>query len=180
MQDAWRAYLELAYGLTEASRKKAREVARDLLGRGEATAGQVQAFVDDLVSTSRSNREGLVRLVRYEVDRALGAVGLATVDQVAELTARMQDLERRLTAETGPAAAGTGAAAAAAAATATAAKPPVAKKAVVKKAVAKKAVAKKAVAKKAVPTRTGAFAETPKRAAPGGATPRTTGRKAAG
>jgi polyhydroxyalkanoate synthesis regulator phasin len=178
MQDAWRAYLELAYGLTEASRKKAREVARDLLGRGEATAGQVQAFVDDLVSTSRSNREGLVRLVRYEVDRALGAVGLATVDQVAELTARMQDLERRLTAETGPAAAGTGATAAAA--TATAAKPPVAKKAVVKKAVAKKAVAKKAVAKKAVPTRTGAFAETPKRAAPGGATPRTTGRKAAG
>jgi polyhydroxyalkanoate synthesis regulator phasin len=173
MQDAWRAYLELAYGLTEASRKKAREVARDLLGRGEATAGQVQAFVDDLVSTSRSNREGLVRLVRYEVDRALGAVGLATVDQVAELTARMQDLERRLTAETGPAAAGTGAAAAAA--TATAAKPPVAKKAVVKK-----AVAKKAVAKKAVPTRTGAFAATPKRAAPGGATPRTTGRKAAG
>jgi len=173
MQDAWRAYLELAYGLTEASRKKAREVARDLLGRGEATAGQVQAFVDDLVSTSRSNREGLVRLVRYEVDRALGAVGLATVDQVAELTARMQDLERRLTAETGPAAAGTGAAAAAA--TATAAKPPVAKKAVVKK-----AVAKKAVAKKAVPTRTGAFAATAKRAAPGGATPRTTGRKAAG
>ena len=171
MQDAWRAYLELAYGLTEASRKKAREVARDLLGRGEATAGQVQAFVDDLVSTSRSNREGLVRLVRYEVDRALGAVGLATVDQVAELTARMQDLERRLTAETGPAAAGTGAAAA----TATAAKPPVAKKAVVKK-----AVAKKAVAKKAVPTRTGAFAATAKRAAPGGATPRTTGRKAAG
>jgi polyhydroxyalkanoate synthesis regulator phasin len=173
MQDAWRAYLELAYGLTEASRKKAREVARDLLGRGEATAGQVQAFVDDLVSTSRSNREGLVRLVRYEVDRALGAVGLATVDQVAELTARMQDLERRLTAETGPAAAGTGATAAAA--TATAAKPPVAKKAVVKK-----AVAKKAVAKKAVPTRTGAFAATAKRAAPGGATPRTTGRKAAG
>jgi polyhydroxyalkanoate synthesis regulator phasin len=178
MQDAWRAYLELAYGLTEASRKKAREVARDLLGRGEATAGQVQAFVDDLVSTSRSNREGLVRLVRYEVDRALGAVGLATVDQVADLTARMQDLERRLTAETGPAAAGTGATAAAA--TATAAKPPVAKKAVVKKAVAKKAVAKKAVAKKAVPTRTGAFAATAKRAAPGGATPRTTGRKAAG
>jgi polyhydroxyalkanoate synthesis regulator phasin len=173
MQDAWRAYLELAYGLTEASRKKAREVARDLLGRGEATAGQVQAFVDDLVSTSRSNREGLVRLVRYEVDRALGAVGLATVDQVADLTARMQDLERRLTAETGPAAAGTGATAAAA--TATAAKPPVAKKAVVKK-----AVAKKAVAKKAVPTRTGAFAATAKRAAPGGATPRTTGRKAAG
>ncbi|MGH3680800.1 MAG: phasin family protein, partial [Natronosporangium sp.] len=104
MQDAWRAYLELALGLTEASRKKAREVARELVGKGEATAAQAQSLVDDLISTSRTNREGLARLVRYEVDRALGAVGLATSDEVADLTTRLRDLERRLN-ESGTAAA---------------------------------------------------------------------------
>ncbi|MPZ28511.1 MAG: hypothetical protein GEV12_19450 [Micromonosporaceae bacterium] len=146
MQDAWRAYLELALGLTEASRKKAREVARELVGRGEATAAQAQSLVDDLISASRTNREGLVRLVRYEVDRALGAVGLATVDEVADLTARLREVERRLN-ESGT---GTGAAESALAGTAAAPKRAAAKKAVVKKAVVKKAAANKAVAKKTV------------------------------
>jgi polyhydroxyalkanoate synthesis regulator phasin len=94
MQDAWRAYLELALGVTETSRRKAEQVARDLIGKGGATAAQVQEFVEDLVSSSRTNREGLVKLVRYEVDRALGVVGLATADEVAELTDRVRKLER--------------------------------------------------------------------------------------
>jgi polyhydroxyalkanoate synthesis regulator phasin len=141
MQDAWRAYLELAFGLTEASRKKAREVAKEVLGRGGATAAQVQAFVDDLVSTSRANREELARLVRYEVDRALGAVGLATAEEVADLTNRLRELERRLS---GPgAAAGTVPPAGGhAAAAPPPVKPPPAKKAVAKKAVAKQPASK--------------------------------------
>lgn len=96
MQDAWRAYLELALGLTEASRRKAEQVVKDLLGKGGATAAQIQGFADELVSTSRANREGLVRLVRHEVDRALGVVGLATADEVAGLTTRVRQLERQL------------------------------------------------------------------------------------
>ncbi len=43
-----------------------------------------------------ANREALTKLVRFEVDRALGAVGLATADEVAELTRRVHDLERQL------------------------------------------------------------------------------------
>lgn len=96
MQDAWRAYLELALGLTEASRRKAEQVARDLLKKGGATASQMQSVVEELVSTSRANREELAKLVRYEVDRALGAVGLATAEDIAQLTSRVRQLERRL------------------------------------------------------------------------------------
>jgi polyhydroxyalkanoate synthesis regulator phasin len=170
MQDAWRAYLELAFGLTEASRKKAREVARELLGRGEATAAQVQSFVDDLLSTSRTNRDGLVRLVRYEVDRAFGAVGVATSDEVAELTARLRELERRLT-EPGPVAAtapsGTGPA-----------RKPMAKKAVPKKAVPEKAVPEKAVPKKTAPAKA-VPEKTAKQAGPGPAR-KASGRKTTG
>jgi polyhydroxyalkanoate synthesis regulator phasin len=146
-QEAWRAYLELALGVTEASRKKAQKVAKRLAGKGGATAQQLQSLADNLVSTSLANREALTKLVRFEVDRALGAVGLATAEEVADLQRRIEDLERQV-----------GGAAAAALATgpqAPAGAP--AKKAVAKKTVARKttttvgttAVAKRAVAKKA-------------------------------
>lgn len=135
MQDAWRAYLELALGLSEASRRKAQQVVRDLAGRGEATAAQLQAAASELLSANRANRETIVRLVRYEVERALGAVGLATAEEVGTLTARVEELERRLRE---PAGAGE-----------PAPTKQTAKKAA-KKTVAKKA-AKKTVAKKAAP-----------------------------
>lgn len=145
MQDAWRAYLELALGLTEASRRRAEKVAKDLLDRGGATAGQVQSLVEELLETSRSNREELVKLVRYEVERAVGAVGLATADDVAELTARVRELERRL--RESPAAGGERAPAKQTTGGGTTQKA-TAKKTTAKKAPAKKATAKQAPAKK--------------------------------
>jgi polyhydroxyalkanoate synthesis regulator phasin len=158
MQDAWRAYLELAFGLTEASRRKAKQVAVELAGKGGATASQLQTLAEDLLSTSRKNRDGLARLVRYEVERALGALGLATADEVNELSGRIRELERQLR-ETGQSSAAStttaGAsspAAASSAASKTIAKTP-AKKTVAKKVVAKKATAAKKAAsgKAAVP-----------------------------
>ncbi|GAA2217805.1 histone H1-like repetitive region-containing protein [Micromonospora olivasterospora] len=160
MQDAWRAYLGLAMGLTEAPRKKAREVVRRAVGSGGATAAQIQALAEELLSTGLANREALTKLVRFEVDRALGVVGLATADEVAELTRRVRELERQLReAKAGPPAASGGAPSGGpATGTAEPATPPgsatVAKKTVAKKTVAKKAVAKKTVAKKAVAKKT--------------------------
>jgi polyhydroxyalkanoate synthesis regulator phasin len=150
-QDAWRAYLELALGVTEASKKKAQKVAKRLAGRGGTTAQQLQSLADNLVSTSLANREALTKLVRFEVDRALGAVGLATADEVADLQSRIGDLERQLRQEQ---ALGESAAVGAGAPAVPVKKPPVpAKKAVARKAVTKKTVAKagptRAVAKKA-------------------------------
>lgn len=152
MQDAWKAYMEVALGLTDASRKKATKVAKGLVGKGNATATQVQALAEDLISTGMANRESLTRLVRYELDRALGVVGLATAEEVADLTARVKDLERQLqeaqeampaplaAADNGSPAADNGA-------------PTPARRTVAKKAVAKKAVAKKAAPAKAAPAK---------------------------
>jgi len=156
MQDAWRAYLEVALGLTEASRKKAREVTKNLFDRGEATAAQLQNAASELLATSRANRETLARLVRYEVDRALGALGLATSEEVTELTERVRELERAVHATGGVAVPGapaarpvTAQAAPAKAARKTPAKKTPGKKATVKKAAAKKATAKQATTKQA-------------------------------
>lgn len=96
MQDALRAYVELALGVTEASRKKAEQVVKKLVGQGEAKVAQFQGAVEELLATSRANREAIVRLVRYEVERAVSAVGLATADDVAELRDRVRELERQL------------------------------------------------------------------------------------
>ncbi|MEV6377059.1 phasin family protein [Micromonospora musae] len=183
MQDAWRAYLELAMGLTEAPRKKAQDVVRRLAGSGGTSAAQLQALGEELISTGMANRDALTKLVRFEVDRALGRVGLATAEEVAELTRRVQELERQLR-EARSAAAGTSRPAAApggppqppapvtasqdsGAAGGPAAPPtagpvpssgslsaPVATPPAKKAVVAKKAVAKKAVAKKAEPGKT--------------------------
>ncbi|GIF26877.1 polyhydroxyalkanoate synthesis regulator phasin [Actinoplanes tereljensis] len=98
MPDAWRAYLEMALGLTEAPRKRAQKAVGDLVNRGGATATQLQGLVEDLMSTGMANREALTNIVRYEVDKALGVVGLATAEEVTELTTRVRDLEKELRA----------------------------------------------------------------------------------
>ena len=51
---------------------------------------------DDLIAQSKSNREALTALVKFEVDKGLGRVGLASVDEVNELTARVRSLEAQL------------------------------------------------------------------------------------
>jgi polyhydroxyalkanoate synthesis regulator phasin len=96
MQDAGRAYMELVLGLTEASKKKATKVAKRLIGKGGATAEQLQVLAEEMVKASTSNRDALTKLVRYELDRALGVVGLATSEEVDKLNARVRELEQQL------------------------------------------------------------------------------------
>ena len=102
MRKAVRTYLELAMGVTDTSTKKVRKAVEEAVGKGGATADQIKALTSDLMAARSANREGISKLVRFEVDRALGVVGLATADEVSELTARVRDLERQLRqAETG-------------------------------------------------------------------------------
>jgi polyhydroxyalkanoate synthesis regulator phasin len=144
VKDAIKGYLALATGLTEVTRQRATSAAKALVAQGEATAGQVTALADDLVAQSRSNREAVVALVKYEVDKALDRVGLAPKDEVEALQRRIATLESQLRATSG----GSSPAKKAPAKKAAAKKAP-AKKAAAKKAPAKKAAAKKAPAKKA-------------------------------
>jgi polyhydroxyalkanoate synthesis regulator phasin len=107
-RDAWRTYLELALGLTEASRKKAKKAIKSLVNQSGTSVEQVRSMTEELVETSLANREAIAKLVRGELDRALGLVGLASAEEVAELNERIAELERRLrAAESGTAADGT-------------------------------------------------------------------------
>lgn len=103
MRDALKNYLALANGLTEVGRRRALAASKALVAQGEATVEQVSSLAEDLVETSRSNRDMITALVRNEVDKALARVGLATADEVRRLTTRLQSLESSLRAGAKPA-----------------------------------------------------------------------------
>jgi polyhydroxyalkanoate synthesis regulator phasin len=104
--DDLRSYLQMASGLTEATTGKAREIVSDLMAQGlSLTAkavpapemmGQVQELAEDLVSTSRENREALLGLIRAEVDRAVGRMGFVREDELAALRRHVLRLEQLL------------------------------------------------------------------------------------
>jgi hypothetical protein len=96
--DVVRSYWEVAGGLTDVTRARAVATARAVWsGDGvdqvvPGALGQVQSLADELVALGRSNRELVGSLVSAEVDRALGAMGLATRDEVAALQRRVDRL----------------------------------------------------------------------------------------
>lgn len=108
MLDDLRNYLQMASGVTEATTSKAREAVSALLTQGLSLSsrampmpapemmGQVQELADDLVTTSRNNREVLVGMIRAEVDRAVGRMGFVREDELAALRRHVQRLEKQL------------------------------------------------------------------------------------
>jgi polyhydroxyalkanoate synthesis regulator phasin len=96
VRDALRTYLTMASGLVEVPRQQAMRVAKALVSQGETTAGQAGQVAEDLIGTSRANRDALLQLIRYEVDRGLGRLGLATAEEVRELTERVHTLEAQV------------------------------------------------------------------------------------
>jgi polyhydroxyalkanoate synthesis regulator phasin len=98
MFDAVKNYLALASGMSDVTRQRALAAAKALVSSGEATAEQVSTLADDLLTTSRNNRDTVLALIRYEIDRALVRVGLATSEEIAALAQRVTDLEAEVAA----------------------------------------------------------------------------------
>lgn len=100
MIDALKSYAALASGLTEVTAAKAKDVASALVeqvlamsGRGTDITGRVTDLADDLLATSKENREAIASMVRTEVDRAIGRVGFVREDELAALRRHVQRLE---------------------------------------------------------------------------------------
>jgi polyhydroxyalkanoate synthesis regulator phasin len=108
VRDALSNYLTLASGLTDVTRQRARAAAKALVAQGGATVEQVGGLAEEILQTSRANRTALVNLVRYEIEHALGRLGLASADEVAALRQRVANLEQALRDEARPEAPATG------------------------------------------------------------------------
>ncbi len=105
-----RGYLQLANGLTDVTAAKAKEMAANLIAQGLILStkapdivGQVQELADELLSTSRNNREMLVGLVRTEVDRTVSRMGFVREDELAAVRRHVQRLEQEMHSQNGAA-----------------------------------------------------------------------------
>jgi polyhydroxyalkanoate synthesis regulator phasin len=100
--DALRGYVQLASGLTEVTRQKAQAAAKALLqqtGADSLTTGlsaKVSELTDEIVATSKSNRQLLQAIVSNEVEGAVARLGFVRSEEVAALTRRVQTLESEL------------------------------------------------------------------------------------
>lgn len=100
-----RAYLELASGLTDVTRQRATAAARALVAQGEAgvesvvgapVRAHVSVLAEELLATSKGNRDLLVNLVRGEVERSVTRLGLVSAAEVESANSRAQQLETRV------------------------------------------------------------------------------------
>jgi len=104
--DDLRSFAQMASGLTVATTGKARDVVTGLLTQGMLLSskavpapqmvGQVQDLADNLVTTSRDNRELLVGMIRSEVDKAVGRMGFVREDELAALRRHVERVERQV------------------------------------------------------------------------------------
>ena len=164
--DGLRGYLQLASGLTDVTRERARAAARAVVAQGGAVVptsvqAQVSTLTEDLMATSKANRHLLVNLVRGEVERSVARMGLVSTKDMEAAERRAKGLERRVAELEEELSRSTTARKAAN----TRARKATAKKSTAKKATAKKATAKKATAKKATATTTAATTTAATRAA---------------
>ena len=156
--DGLKAYVQLASGLTDVTRERALAAARTLVAQGEAGMGavlpdtmrvQVASVTDDLIATSKANRDLLVGLVRAEVERTVSRMGLVSAAELNAATRRAEalgdrvhELERALrSARSAPTTKKS-------TARTSTAKKSTAKKSASKKTAAKKSTAKKSASKK--------------------------------
>ena len=99
--DGLRGYLQLASGLTDVTRERARAAARALVAQGGAVVptsvqAQVSSLTEDLMATSKANRHLLVNLVRAEVERSVARMGLVSTKEMEAAERRATKLERRV------------------------------------------------------------------------------------
>ncbi len=102
VMDALRGYVQLANGLTEVTKTRAQQAAKALLqqtGADALTTGvttKVSDLAEEIVATSKSNRQLLQAIVANEVEGAVARLGFVRSEEVAALTRRVDGLEREL------------------------------------------------------------------------------------
>jgi len=75
-------------------RSQARALAADLVAQGHLARDQMASAVEELLEQSRQRREDLRKVIQKEVQRQLGALGLATKADLAALERRLTKASR--------------------------------------------------------------------------------------
>lgn len=95
MIDLVKKTLLTGVGLTLMTKDKVEELAREVAESAQLSADKGQEFVDEALARAQKGREDLEATVKRVVDDSLKAANLATRDEVAALTAKIEQLEQR-------------------------------------------------------------------------------------
>jgi len=101
--DTLKRYLDAGMAFTQLTRARADAIVRDLVKRGELRREVAQERVEDLLDRSRQNTEQLLALVRKEITSQLGAMGVATKDDIKRLEAKISGTSKAAPAKKAPA-----------------------------------------------------------------------------
>jgi polyhydroxyalkanoate synthesis regulator phasin len=101
MLDLMKKTLLTGVGLGLMTKDKVEEVAREIAKAANLSADKGQEFVDEAVARAKKGREDLDAAVQKIVKESLRKANLPTRDDVAELTARLDKIERTLAAKSG-------------------------------------------------------------------------------
>jgi polyhydroxyalkanoate synthesis regulator phasin len=85
----WKQLLEAGMQFTEMRRSQAKRIAQDLVSQGHIARDQVSSTVDELVELSRKRTDAISGMVRQEVQKQLGSLGLATKEDLAKLERKL-------------------------------------------------------------------------------------------
>ncbi|MGH8908947.1 MAG: hypothetical protein ACRD0K_21250 [Egibacteraceae bacterium] len=96
MANAWQRYMDLVSGLTQVTQKRAEQVVRVLVRRGEIEAIKGEKTVEGLVSRVEANRKAVTSMARSEIEDAVRRLGLARQSDIERLQAKIARLEAEL------------------------------------------------------------------------------------
>jgi polyhydroxyalkanoate synthesis regulator phasin len=91
--DLLKRYLDAGVAFTQLTQQKAEEIVRDLVKAGEVQAGEASTRVTELVERSRQNTEGIVALVRAEVQSQVSKLGLVPKKELDALRRELAELK---------------------------------------------------------------------------------------
>ena len=94
--DAVKKLTVLGLGLLDITEEKARELADELVRRGEARSEQPGKLVKDLLARGEEVKQTVRKFIDESVAKALSRTPLASAKETAALTRRVAELERRL------------------------------------------------------------------------------------
>ena len=101
MIEALKKTLLAGVGLTLMTKDKVEEVAQEIAKAANLSADKGQAFVDEAVARAKKGRAELDATIQRTVQDTLKKTNLATRDDVAALTARLEKLEQALADKSG-------------------------------------------------------------------------------
>jgi len=94
--DLFQKFLLLGLGAASATKEKLEQVVSDMVGEGKISESQGRKLLDDVVDRSKEEAESLRKTVKEETTKALGAMGLATKDDLKRLEVEIEKLRDKI------------------------------------------------------------------------------------